>query len=354
MSPDSPIERRRSRDADDVLLGPINISPQAVKTWGFVSTVQRYTPTQQYRQTLRQSRTRTAHVIDSQTKQAWLVPMLSLLLHLCHVYTHRITNDGATMRSTIPYAAPSCDGAQAVIDAIERAGDLVVLGQEGEPDTETLRQLFLRMHTSLVQAASLRVKSTRRAVYATELMAVIDPPLQGSGLRKIDVSGPNSLIGSWGDIVKHVDVVGVCGQVGQATGLVVVSPATCLECRTLPAERFYLAAHVRCLENLVRVAGGTLDDLPKGECQLGFKTVWCAGSNLWARCSSSTHKSPCDAQPTSRVLQRLSSQRPKSSKPAVLQDSVSKDGVVVLGDDCNTFRPLVVGLMKFKDSYRRP
>lgn len=131
-------------------LGPINISPQAIKTWAFVSNVQKYTPTESYRSTLRQSRTRTAIVIDSETKQAWLVPTLSLLLHLCHIYYHRTASQGSATANLIPYALPSCDGAQAVVDAIELVGDLIVLGQPGEPDTENLRQLFLRMHTSLV------------------------------------------------------------------------------------------------------------------------------------------------------------------------------------------------------------
>ncbi|KDN68660.1 hypothetical protein CSUB01_10957 [Colletotrichum sublineola] len=63
-------------------IGPINIAPQAVKTWEFVSNVQRYNPTNQYRQTLQSSHGKVAIVIDSHTKQAWLVPMLSLILHL--------------------------------------------------------------------------------------------------------------------------------------------------------------------------------------------------------------------------------------------------------------------------------
>ncbi|KAJ1323697.1 hypothetical protein MN608_10942 [Microdochium nivale] len=336
-------------------LGPINIAPQAIKTWGFVSNVQRYSPTQQYRQTLRQSRTRTALVIDSQTKQAWLVPMLSLLLHMCHIYHQRIMAHTANTTNLIPYAAPASDGAQAVLDAIELAGDLVVLGQAGEPDTENLRQLFLRMHTSLVQAASLREKPTIKHIFATELMATIDPPFFGSGLRKVDVNAINSSVESWKEFAHHVDVVGVCANLGQAIRPVVTTPDLCVDCSTLPTERFYLAAHMQCLENLTMVAGGTLDDLSSGGCQLGFKTYWSAHNKLWARCLSSSHTPFWDARPSPQVLQQLSSHRLKKTKSAIFKVAVSKDGVVVFGNDSDSLRPRVAALyQKARDSYRSP
>ncbi|WYZ44174.1 hypothetical protein EsH8_VII_000610 [Colletotrichum jinshuiense] len=194
---------------------PINIAPQLIGTWEFVSNVQMYTPTQQYRQTLHSSRRKVALVIDSHTKQAWLVPMLSLILHLCHIY-FKDTTRIRPVENRIPFAEPGPDGFQAVLDAIEMKGDVVVLGDPGEPDTETLRQLFLRIHTSLASTAQTRREPKRSSVFATELMAIIDPPIQGSALREIDTSGSESLVGSWEAIVKHVGVVGVCARLGQA------------------------------------------------------------------------------------------------------------------------------------------
>ncbi|KAK1687587.1 hypothetical protein BDP55DRAFT_658786 [Colletotrichum godetiae] len=56
-------------------------------------------------------------------------------------------------------------------------GDVIVLGRLEEPDTETLRQLVLRIHTSLVQTAHTREEPRHNTIFATELMAIIDPPL---------------------------------------------------------------------------------------------------------------------------------------------------------------------------------
>ncbi|KXH61131.1 ankyrin repeat protein [Colletotrichum salicis] len=191
--------------------GPINIAPQLIKTWDFTSNVQRFDPTQQYRPTLRASRRRVALVIDAENKQAWLVPMLSLILHLCHMYWMDIAK--APLEETpIPFAKPAHDGHQAVLDAIEMMGDVIVLGALEEPDTETLRQLFLRIRTFPMETMRTREEPRHNTIFATELMAIIDPPFQGSALRKVDTSGSDSLVSSWEAIAKHADVVGKVGH----------------------------------------------------------------------------------------------------------------------------------------------
>lgn len=183
-------------------------------------------------------------------------------------------------------------------------------------------------------------------------MTVIDPPFQGSGLRKVDVSGPNSAVGSWRELVKHVDVVGVCARLGQAIEAdPCLSPKLCTKCSTVPSERFFLVAPMQCLEALANAAGSSVNDLKAGECKLGFKTFWSADDKLWARCPT-VGQAPCwNAVSPYQVLQQLSTRKPKTTKQLVLQDRVSRDGVVVFGEDFGTLRPFFAAVSRVRDSY---
>ncbi|KAF4827500.1 hypothetical protein CGCTS75_v008193 [Colletotrichum tropicale] len=165
--------------------GPINFAPQAVKTWGFVSNVQRFDPGQQYKQTLRSTRRSVALVIDSNTKQAWLVPTLSLILHLCHVW-FQDTHQDEMVEDPIPFCRPGADGFSAALSAIENSGEIIVLGSKGDPNAETLRQLILRIYTNLAETGRTREDPRRGFIFATELMDIIEPSMKGSPLKKVD------------------------------------------------------------------------------------------------------------------------------------------------------------------------
>lgn len=100
-----------------ITAGPINITPNILSSWTFHSNIQRFNPSQQYVQAVRLGRRKVAIVIDSDTKQAWLVPFLSLVLHLCHIYIGEFKLPYEV--DLILFAEPSPDGSLAVIEAIE-------------------------------------------------------------------------------------------------------------------------------------------------------------------------------------------------------------------------------------------
>lgn len=321
-------------------LGPINIAPQGIKTWGFVSNIQNYERAQDYRNALQGCRRSVALVLDSSTQQGWLVPMLSLILHLCHRWFQDI-NRHLSVMDPIPFAAPEHDGFQASLRALELSGDILVLGKAGEPDTETLRQLVLRVHMTLTGSNSTREEPKGRYIFATELMSVVDPPSNGSALRRLDVSGFDSQVSSWRSIVKHVDVIGVCKELGQAIQAGPQTGIICEDCCTLPVAHFYMAAHVSCLAVLAERAGSSIhwNCISGGACQLGPGTYWRISASTWPVCSVSSHQSIWTKKPC-RFLQTVSKKEKNPHFISQSGDELPETGVVVFGDDESVRTPV--------------
>ncbi|KAK8091633.1 hypothetical protein PG997_001994 [Apiospora hydei] len=229
-------------------LGPINLSPQAISSWRFHSNVQRYKAPDQYTQAIRLSAHKVATVIDTGSKQAWLIPMLSLVLHLCHRYFQEVKLV-EELDDPIPFAEPSPDGSSAAIRALESEGDVVVLGKSGEPDCEFLRQLVLRINANLLDSSATREPPKRDIIYASELMDTVVQPANGSVLKEICASEDAS---SWKDLASKADVIGVCAGIGEVIQPILdptkpVRPKC--ECLHLPRSLYLLAAHILVITN---------------------------------------------------------------------------------------------------------
>lgn len=280
-------------------------------------------------------------MIDSDTKQAWLVPLLSSILPLCHRYFQEVKLDNEV--DPIPFAEPSTDGSHAVIKAIEKHGDLLVLGQDDTPDRETLRQLFLRINTNLLDTAGTREKPVKRHIFASELMGMIFEPGPGSALKKIEVSGGT---GSWASLVEKVDFVGCCTNIGQLIEPVVQSQSC--GCVTLPQEQFLLAAHMRCLEVLSQRAGSSVGKVREGACKFGEDMFWSAETPFWHDvCKERAHQSIwTDVLLRKQVLQQITPKQmiryeAANARAATIPQKMASDGAVVFGDNVATpIRPV--------------
>jgi hypothetical protein len=187
-------------------VGPINTALQLVKTWRFHSNVQHFRRHEQYGITLRLCCGNVAIIIDTESKQVWLVPMLSLVLHLCHRYFQEINCRGHA-DDPLPFANPSPDGASEAARVLGSSGDVLVSGVAGDADAENLRQLFLRINTNLLNAEGTREQSNKKPLFASELMAMVTEPGRGSPLKKIKAIGDTE---SWVGLLARVDFVGVC------------------------------------------------------------------------------------------------------------------------------------------------
>ncbi len=73
------------------------------QTSGSRQTVLNFSPSQVFSQMLRNTSKEVALLYDATTERSWIVPKLSLLLHMCHVWQGLHKSDKA---SAIPFAEP--------------------------------------------------------------------------------------------------------------------------------------------------------------------------------------------------------------------------------------------------------
>lgn len=250
-----------------------------------------------------------ALIIDSDSRQAWLIPFLSVALHLCHRYMQLLTG---TRSADALFASPATGGFSAAKAAMLDQGDYLVCGSDNRVfGQETLRHLFLRIDRNLLDTTKIRESPKQGQIFASELMAIVtDKP---SPLKVIDVSGFHSAK-AWKDLVDQVDVIAVASNIGQA-----IQPATvsgepgCDNCLTLPRGHYLLAAHLQCLKSLSLQAQHSTPTF----CELG--SVWKLGPGLfwalteapWIRCAVSAHEPVWKGVASENLLQRTSSKHPQ-------------------------------------------
>lgn len=314
--------------------GPINTGLQFVSTWRFHSNVQHFHRHEQYSTALRLARGNVAVIIDSESKQVWLVPMLSAVLHLCHRYFQEVNSD-TRIDDPLPFADPSPDGASEAARVLEPSGDVLVFGAAGDPDAENLRQLFLRINTNLLNAAATREPSNKKTLFASELMEMVTEPGRGSPLKKM--KAPDD-VESWVGLLDRVDFVGVCADIGHLIEPELPSTNPC-PCSALPSDKYLLAAHMRCLGRLSQREGGSvmsgINPLSK-VCCLGERVFWNVEKLYWASCPAGAHEPIWNEK--DKVLQQISSKERDKGKnvselngPTVRQQHLPEDGVVVFG-----------------------
>lgn len=312
-------------------VGPINTAVQLVRTWRFHSNVQHFYRHEQYGIALRLGSDNVAMIIDTGSKQVWLVPMLSLVLHLCHRYFQDINCTGYA-ENPLPFANPSPDGASEAAGVLLSSGHVLVSGVAGDEGAEYLRQLFLRINTNLLDAESTREQSNKKTIFATELMPMGTEPGRGSPLKKIKAMADME---SWVGLLARVDFVGVCANIGQLIEPETSSTNQC-GCSTLPRDRYLLAAHIHCLKALSQRVGENVTN--SRVYRLGEKVFWHMEKLHWTSCPVGKHKSIWNQE--ERFLQRISNKEKGKSRfvqgvngLAVPQQQIPEDGVVVFGGD---------------------
>ncbi|KAN0102723.1 hypothetical protein V8E51_011036 [Hyaloscypha variabilis] len=312
-------------------VGPINLALQAMRSWIFQTNVQQFTAPTQYSTAVALSSNKVALVMDSESKQAWLIPKLSLILHLCHKYFQEFKPRVGYIKDPIPFAEPAPNGSWAAQQAIVAEGDTIVLGTLDQADTETLRQVFLRINTNLLDSVKTREKPRNAVMFASEMMDMWDQPATGSPLREVNI---NRCARSWTCLVSIVDVFCVCANIGPAIEPVPIPNHVC-DCCMLPTNQYYLAAHMWCLEQLSKRARSSTSQLQHGMCKLGEDAVWCVQTSPWRRCGPETHPSIWgDIDLLDTLLQKVSNENKHNDKEApeiVLHEPPPDTGVVVFG-----------------------
>lgn len=147
-------------------------------------------------------------------------------------------------------------------------------------------QLFLQVHFDLVKAAGLRESPKRVAllgskIFATELRGLLERPDTGTPLGMIQ--DPRLL--AWVRLAALADAICICSGLGTAIRPVVLGNVPDCECYELPHDRYLLAAHMRCLQDVLKRQCCAMSELTlRGELDFGegYK-MRLNGRRLWAR-----------------------------------------------------------------------
>ncbi|PVH97252.1 hypothetical protein DM02DRAFT_533559 [Periconia macrospinosa] len=249
----------------------------------YASHRRQFTPLGNYWKLLQDASREQAIIYDAGQRRSWLVPKLSLLLHMCHAYTLACTG---TPDDRVPYVDPHCDAIE-VIKALEPLGDTPVCG--GKTDKFLFRELLLGLNTNLLKTVASIRRSSGKKLYGFEFMDVVTEPGRGSCMKKLDVL---SLAKNWLEIVNVVDAVVVCSDLGEAIIAVEGNGRKSTSCNMLPKNLDYLAATLPCLARLAEREGGGLS--AGGQpIRIGENTLWELRGNPFGICQHGNSNETC-------------------------------------------------------------
>lgn len=277
-------------------LGPLNAQIECGISCNFVNNVQAFERSNDYNAAIQHEWGKTALVVDNDKKRAYLVPKLSLVLHLCRVEALRVrptSNTSAETSPAIPAAMPSVDGCEAALKFLQENEKTIFIGSEAPGGGTTLSQLFLRVHSDLLKAAGLRESPTRNAllestIFATEIRGLLERPNTGSPLKVIK----DTRITAWVRLAALADAVCICKDLGAAIRPVAVGNNQECECYELPHDRYLLAAHMTCLKIILERQSRAIEELSRcGELDFGegYK-MRLSGRRLWTKGHHEKHR----------------------------------------------------------------
>ncbi|CAI6090687.1 unnamed protein product, partial [Clonostachys chloroleuca] len=175
--------------------------------------------------------------------------------------------------------------------------------------------------------------SKQGCIFSSELLDIVIEPSRGSPLKRVDVTERTR---AWLPLVGKVDCVGVCADLGLAIQPVKPQGRNC-GCFALPEDKFYLAAHMWCLDQLAQKSGSGFDQIVQGKCRLGEGLIWKTECLQWANCTVNNRHVPVwgENRETS-ILQQISGNHNDSDlrclQGTTCNGSIEKEGVVVFGD----------------------
>jgi len=279
----------------------------------------------------------TRHVVlicDVTAQRSWLVPKLSLLIHMAHTWfrNNNPAQDGIADDDPIPFAEPHYDGA-ALVCAFEGQGDIIVCGVGN--DTFTLRNLLLGFNINLLKTTTLTEESTGQYLHGFEFMDIISEPGKGAVMKKVKIKKSRN----WLALANLVDAVMFCSDFGEA-----MTPAECSSrknsfCNSLSSGSDYLAAHVSCLRELVNRYGQQFATrFPSSQIQLSERYSWNVSGDPFETCNHDL-RSTRNCWDRTDILQkicgknRFSFRYPSTEKKALSSArNPSLKGAVVFGE----------------------
>jgi hypothetical protein len=316
-----------SLGAQAVSSAPAQIGGNFTSQYEFTINTQRFNPSASYSKMLRANSKQVALIYDDGSRRAWLVPKLSLILHLAQRWA-KYYDIG---EGVIPYAQWGTNGDSAE-SILAGSGSLVILGK-GE-DAFTLRQLILGLNTNLLGSMEKSELSAHQKLFGFEAMDVITEPPSGGHMRRMKISKKEK---GWINIANMVDAVVVCSNLGSA-----ISPAGKRDnpqCNEVPRGFDYLTASVPVLQTLFKKDISIVEaSLKTAGFKFGENNVWELSGSPFEEClhASVTSGSCWESENvlqivyednwTRKVYSQISRRRPTPGQPRI-----ALQGAVVFG-----------------------
>ncbi|OAP65508.1 hypothetical protein AYL99_01480 [Fonsecaea erecta] len=252
------------------LQSPVSFLVGLQTNFKFISSRRQFTPADCYAKLLEDTAEELAIVYDAGQRRCWLLPKLSLLLHMSHAYARR----RALPCFRVPHVDPHAD-AREIIGLLKSSGECPIHEDPAEPFL--FRQLLLGLNINLLATVSAVQQSSGKKLYGFEFLDVVTSPGRGSCMKKLELDAAGK---AWLDIVNVVDAVVVCSDLGEAITPAEGSGRESPSCNAVPKNRDYLAATLPCLTRLIERKGGRLTP------QDGFQGFKISEDSYWLLCGN--------------------------------------------------------------------
>lgn len=195
---------------------------------------------------------------DAGEQRGWLVPMLSAILHMAHIWQVWARKVNMNLENSIPHAVLHWDGGQASFDVFLQNSGILLYRTLVEKADYRLKDLVIRMwaqlNSRIEEQKLVRTKTPGALILESkrlrgwEIMEIVKPnPIANLKMQEI----PSDC--SWHRLSEEVLVL-FCQGLGD-----VMKPSTeCTICPTwnpVPRGHDYLTASVQCLEWLSKKQG---------------------------------------------------------------------------------------------------
>jgi hypothetical protein len=227
---------------------PLQMGGQLGMSFDRAVNTLRFNPSQNYLKCLKASTLEQVVLYDVSAGRAWLVPLLSVFLHMLLVYADTIQE--SSRATSVPMINPTSDGARSSLEALRYKGAAAVEASGG--DTLTIRELVMGFSVNMSKVS--RRPPGRSIIYGYEFMDIVMDSPQ-SELKKKRIDGTSL---AWMSILSGVSCL-LCSGLGDAiVGKRSLSPMS--PCNNLPEGSNLMAATMHSIKTLSARHGGSVVD----------------------------------------------------------------------------------------------
>ena len=242
----------------------------------YTSHHRHFTPSGGYSKLLQETAQELAIVYDAGHRRCWLVPKLSLILHMSPAYALRYVD---VLNRRVPYVNAHTDAVE-IVKELESLGDIRIHGEQR--DGFLFRELMLGLNINLLSTVKSVQKSSGKSLYGFEFMDVVTTPGRGACMKSLDIQSQGR---NWLDVMNVVDAVVVCSDLGEAITAVKGRCRKSPACNSLPKSLDYLAATLPCLVRLVERKGEELKLNGKSHrIKISEESFWDISGNPFLEC----------------------------------------------------------------------